>query len=110
MIRKDQERKETLWNLGYNEKTKCLRLTMLPLRIPPAFYLEGGIFMTFTMPEGTTVRKAIQWISKMREEGGIYSLSNLIDQACVRFNLSPKDCDFVHRFFREAEGAQTGKK
>jgi hypothetical protein len=76
----------------------------------PRCFLEGGILMTPTMPEATTVRKAIQWISRMREEGGLHSLSNLIDQACMRFNLSPKDCDFVHRFFREAEGAQTEKK
>lgn len=66
--------------------------------------------MSPTMPEGTTVRKAIQWISKMREEGAIHSLPSLIDQACIRFNCSPKDCDFIHRFFREAEGAEADKK
>jgi hypothetical protein len=27
----------------------------------------------------------------------------LIDQACIRFNLSPKDCDFIHRFFAEGD-------
>jgi hypothetical protein len=75
-----------------------------------AVNLEGGTCMTPTIPEGTMVRKAIQWISKTREEGGIHSLPSLIDQACVRFNLSPKDCDFVNRFFREAKGFQTEKK
>jgi len=55
------------------------------------------------MPEGAAVRKAVQWISKMREEGSPTSLLVLIEQACMRFNLSPKDGDFLHRFFTEAQ-------
>ncbi len=58
--------------------------------------------MSAIMPEGAAIRKAVQWISKMREEGKT-PLPALIDQACVRFNLSPKDCEFIHRFFTEAE-------
>ncbi len=60
--------------------------------------------MTTIMPEGASVRKAIQWISQMREGGGQASLMSLIDQASIRFNLGPKDCDFLHRFFSEQEG------
>jgi hypothetical protein len=59
--------------------------------------------MTTIMPGGTAIRKAIQWISQKREEGGKTSLMSLIDQACIRFNLAPKDCDFLHRFFSEQE-------
>ncbi len=59
--------------------------------------------MTTIMPEGASLRKAIQWISKVREEGGKASLMSLIDQACLRFNLGPKDCDFLQRFFSEQE-------
>jgi hypothetical protein len=58
--------------------------------------------MSSIMPEGAGVRKAVQWISKMREEGGT-SLAILIDQASARFNLSPKDSDFLHRFFTEGK-------
>ena len=65
--------------------------------------------MTPVTPEGTHVRKAIQWVSKMREEGGKASLAILIEQACVRFNLSPKDCDFLHRFFSE-QGTSRAKE
>jgi len=57
--------------------------------------------MTTVMPEGASVRKAVQWISKMREEGTTLSLPILIEQACMRFNLSPKDGDFLQRFFEE---------
>lgn len=63
--------------------------------------------MTTIMPGGTAIRKAIQWISQKREEGGKTSLMSLIDQACIRFNLAPKDCDFLHRFFKEQETSST---
>lgn len=62
--------------------------------------------MSTTMPEGAGIRKAVKWISEMRAEGKT-SLPTLIDQACMRFNLSPKDCDFLIRFFREQEQAKT---
>jgi hypothetical protein len=63
--------------------------------------------MPTIMPEGASVRKAIEWISQMREGGGKTPLMSLIDQACVRFSLGPKDCDFLHRFFREQEAKKT---
>ena len=58
--------------------------------------------MSSIMPEGAALRKAVHWISKTREEGNT-PLPNLIDQACVRFNLSPKDSEFLTRFFTEAK-------
>jgi hypothetical protein len=59
--------------------------------------------MSSILPEGTSLRKAVQWISKMREEGTA-PLTTLVDQACVRFNLSPKDAEFLSRFFIEGKG------
>jgi len=59
--------------------------------------------MTNIMPEGAMLRKAVQWISKTREEGGKTSLPFLIEQACVRFNLSPKDGEFLTRFFADPQ-------
>ncbi len=56
--------------------------------------------MSSILPEGTSLRKAVQWISKMREEGKT-PLPTLVEQACVRFNLSPKDAEFLSRFFTE---------
>ena len=61
--------------------------------------------MSPIMPEGAALRKAVQWISKMREEGNT-PLPNLIDQACMRFNLSPKDAEFLSRFFAEGPAAK----
>ncbi len=56
--------------------------------------------MSPILPEGTSLRKAVQWISKMKEEGNAL-LPTLVDQACMRFNLSPKDAEFLCRFFAE---------
>ena len=66
--------------------------------------------MATVMPEGAAVRKAVQWESKMIEEGAKDSLAILIEQACVRFNLSPKDGDFLSRFFTEAQAAESNKE
>ena len=61
------------------------------------------------MPEGAAVRKAIQWISQMRQEEASTSLASLIEKASIRFNLPPKDCEFLNRFFSE-QSARTEKK
>ena len=55
--------------------------------------------MTGVAPESENVRKAVQWISDKRqyEEGG--QLANLVEEASERFNLSPKDEEFLFRFF-----------
>lgn len=58
--------------------------------------------MTSIMPEGVAVRKAIQWISQMRKDSPMASLHMLIDQACIKFNLPPKECEFLTRFFNDS--------
>ena len=64
--------------------------------------------MSAIMPEGAAIRKAVKWISKMREERNA-SLATLIDEACVRFNLSPMDSEFLSRFFTHPEKSKTQK-
>ena len=59
--------------------------------------------MTGVEPESENVRKAVQWISDKRqyEEGG--PLATLVEKASERFNLSPKDEEFLFRFFKGKE-------
>lgn len=64
--------------------------------------------MSSIMPEGAAIRKAVQWVSKMREEGN-NPLATLVDEACIRFNLSPKDSEFLKRFFTETEKPEARK-
>ena len=66
--------------------------------------------MPTVMPEGGAIRKAVQWVSKMRGEGAKTSLAILIEQASVRFNLSPKDCEFMNRFFTEQKASESKKE
>jgi len=54
-------------------------------------------------PEGDDIRKAVKWISESREENPETSLSQLIDEACQKFDLSPLDANFLSRTIREQE-------
>ena len=48
------------------------------------------------LPEGENLRRALRWIS----EKGSHSLS-VLDEASMRFNLSPADSAFLVRHFKE---------
>jgi hypothetical protein len=54
-------------------------------------------------PEGEELRKATKWISdQLRYESNL-SLAKAIEQACVKFDLTPKDAEFLTRFFADKE-------
>jgi hypothetical protein len=57
--------------------------------------------MTTIMPASELTRKAIAWICEKQEEGDEQSLDRLVEAAAVRFNLSPRDVEFLQRFYRE---------
>ena len=52
-------------------------------------------------PHGESVRKAIKWISDKRqyEPETCGPLAKMIEQAALKFDLSPKDQEFLFRFF-----------
>ena len=51
------------------------------------------------LPEGEQLRKAVKWISDERLDNPGAALFTLIEKACLKFDLSPKDCDFLMQFF-----------
>ena len=55
--------------------------------------------MTEILPEGTDLRKAVKWISEMRTDDPKKKLSDLIVEASVKFDLSPKDEVFLFDFY-----------
>lgn len=57
--------------------------------------------MTTIMPQSELTRKAVAWISDMREASPEKSLLMLIEEAAMRFNLGPKDVDWLQRFFMD---------
>lgn len=52
-------------------------------------------------PHGEEIRKAVKWISEQRSDNPDINLIRLIESACLRFNLSPRDEEFLCRFVRE---------
>lgn len=55
--------------------------------------------MANIIPEGENIKKAIKWISKSLEEKNSEPLTILIENAVFKFDLSPKDADFLTSFF-----------
>lgn len=53
------------------------------------------------LPEGEQLRRAIKWISDERSENPGTSLSKLIEKACLKFDLPPKDAETLMRFLTE---------
>jgi len=61
---------------------------------------QGG-FMTTIMPEGDAIRKAIKWVCASLQEDPKRTIANLAQEAIGRFDLSPKDADFLLRFYQD---------
>ena len=57
--------------------------------------------MTTIISQHELTRKAIIWISEMKESGSEKSLEALIEEAAIRFNMGPKDVEFLQRFYKE---------
>ena len=55
------------------------------------------------MPEGGSIRKAVKWVSEKRQEEEAPPMREMIEAAAERFDLSPKDQEFLFRFFTSAE-------
>lgn len=55
------------------------------------------------MPQSELTKKAIAWIAEMLEQKSDQSLNALLEEAAVRFNLSPRDCEFLKRFYTESQ-------
>jgi len=58
------------------------------------------------LPEGEQLRKAVKWISDERTENPDSVLYTLIEQACLKFDLTPKDAEFLMRHIT-GQGSKT---
>jgi len=57
--------------------------------------------MATIQPEGEKVRQALKWISHELTEDEGRKISGLITDASIKFNLSPKEENFLRRFYEE---------
>jgi hypothetical protein len=53
------------------------------------------------LPEGEKLRRATKWISDKRLDHPEAKLFKLIEEACLEFDLTPKDEEFLIRFLAE---------
>ena len=51
--------------------------------------------------QGEDVRKAVKWISDERKHDPEQDINALVDKASAKFDLSPKDAEFLRRFVHE---------
>lgn len=63
--------------------------------------------MPTVMPNGELLRRAVAWISEARKEGET-NTSKLVEDASVRFNLSPLDQDNLMRLLKEEGDKEDG--
>jgi hypothetical protein len=57
--------------------------------------------MTQVMPKGENVRKAVKWISENLKEDPDQPVQKLINDAVLRFDLSPGDSELVINFYKK---------
>ncbi|MGE5299848.1 MAG: hypothetical protein ACM3MB_02665 [Acidobacteriota bacterium] len=60
------------------------------------------------LPEGEQLRRAIKWISDQRSENPKAGLPELIGEACLKFDLSPKDSDLLVNFYADRKKEKRG--
>jgi len=57
--------------------------------------------MTTVQPEGEKIRRATKWLIEERKYSPDRSVAKLLEEACLKFDLSPKDAEFLQRFVKD---------
>lgn len=55
------------------------------------------------LPEGEDLRRAVKWISATLQENPDRPVQPVVQEAILKFDLSPKDADFLTGFFKERD-------
>lgn len=61
--------------------------------------------MSPLQPKGETLRQAVKFISESLKDDESASIPTLIQKASFKFNLSPKDEEFLLAFYKEGGNA-----
>ena len=57
--------------------------------------------MSTVQPQGEEIRKAVTWLMEEHKYAPDKPLTDLIEEAALKFNLSPKETLFLERFVQE---------
>lgn len=52
-------------------------------------------------PEGESLRKAVKWIAEEEKAGSSKSRQELMQAACLKFNLTPMEAEYLTRSYKE---------
>lgn len=53
------------------------------------------------LPDGDDIRRAVKWVSGNLQENPDQPLQPLVQEAIFKYDLSPRDADFLIGFFRQ---------
>jgi hypothetical protein len=53
--------------------------------------------MSTIQPKGEKLRKAVKWISEERQYDPERKYQSIIEEACLKFNLSPAEAEYLLR-------------
>ena len=56
------------------------------------------------LPDGEDLRRAVKWISSHLQEDPGQPVQLLVREAIFKFDLSPKDAEFLIGFFSQRKG------
>ena len=59
--------------------------------------------MTTVIPQSESLKRAIKWISNHLKEDPEAQKLKVIQDAVLRFDLSPKDEQFLYHFYKNSE-------
>jgi hypothetical protein len=62
-----------------------------------------SVFVTTIQPKGEHLRQAVRWISAERLEDESKAIPKLIQEAALRFNLSPMEEEYLVSFYRQRD-------
>lgn len=61
------------------------------------------------LPDGDDVRRAVKWVSDTLQSNPEEPVARFVQEAIFRFDLSPRDSDFLIEFFsRHGKGSDEG--
>lgn len=62
--------------------------------------------MSGLLPEGEDLRRAVRWVSEHLQEDPAQPLGKIVQEAVFKFDLSPRDADFLINFYRQAQAGE----
>ena len=63
--------------------------------------------MSTIIPQSDKLKNAVEWISEKRKNNPNNKAAQLAEDASLRFDLSPKDSEFLLRFVKDGEHQNT---